>query len=68
MNKNNDDSRNKNEGNYKSKGEIDMMNDAIMIEKKNKYTDFKKASNEDVLNAIKKSHKKHKKTMNLLAK
>lgn len=39
-----------------------------MIEKKNKDANFKKASREDVLMAIKKSHKKHKKTMSLLVK
>lgn len=60
--------KNKDGSNCKGKEDTDMANDDIMTEKKNKYTNFKKASNKDVLNAIKKSHKKHKKTMSLLAK
>lgn len=45
----------------KGEGEVDMMNNAMMIEKRNKDTNFKKASREDVLTAIKKSHKRRKK-------
>ena len=63
-NNKNDDNKNS----CKGEGEVDMMNNVMMIEKRNKDANFKKASREDVLTAIKKSHKKHKKTMSLLAK
>ena len=69
MYKNNNGDKNKKDNNFKDKGETNMMrNDEVLENKRNTNINYKKASKEDVLKAIEKCHKKHEKTMKLLAK